>query len=164
MASEKNISLKKNVVKEIEDKIKSSETVIIFSYQGLTVSDISNLRKELKPIDAEVKVYKNTLLKRALDNLNVNLTDFMEGPNAILFGKSLLEPIKVLAKFADANKALDIRVGILSGNVADLKVIKDYASIPSREGLLTMFASGLLQYLKEFTIGLDMISKDKEEK
>ena len=164
MASEKNISLKKNVVKEIEDKIKSNETVIIFSYQGLTVSDISNLRKELKPIDAEVKVYKNTLLKRALDNAKVDLTDFMEGPNAILFGKSLLEPIKVLAKFADTHDALDIRVGILSGNVADLKVIKEYASIPSREGLLTMFASGLLQYLKEFAIGLNMISEQKEEK
>lgn len=162
MASEKNISLKKETVGEIANKIKNSESVVIFSYQGLTVGDINKLRRELKPVDAEVKVYKNTLTKRALDELKINLDEFMEGPNAILFGKELLEPIKILAKFANDNKVLNIRVGILSGTVSDLDVIKSYASIPSRDGLLTMFASGLLQYLKEFAIGLDMISKQKE--
>ncbi len=163
MASEKIVSLKKETVKEIVDKIKNSEAVILFSYQGLSVSDLGKLRRELREIDGEVKVYKNTLTKRALDELKVDLTNFMEGPNALLFGKSLLEPIKVIANFAKNHDKLQIRVGILSGEVADINVIKEYANIPSREGLLTMFASGLLQYLREFAIGLDMISKQKEE-
>lgn len=163
MASEKIVNLKKETVKEIVDKIKSSEAVILFSYQGLSVHDLGNLRRELRNADAEVKVYKNTLTKRALDELKVDLTDFMEGPNALLFGKSLLEPIKVIANFAKDHDKLQIRVGILSGEVADINVIKEYANIPSREGLLTMVASGLLQYLREFAIGLDMISKQKEE-
>lgn len=163
MASEKIVSLKKETVKEIANKIKNSEAVILFSYQGLSVSDLSKLRKELREVDSEVKVYKNTLAKRALDELKVDLTNFMEGPNAILFGKSLLEPIKVIANFAKNHDKLQIRVGILSGEVADINVIKEYANIPSREGLLTMVASGLLQYLREFAIGVDMISKQKEE-
>jgi len=162
MASEKNISLKKKTDKEIEEKIKNSEAVILFSYQGLTVSEMSSLRRELKDINSEIKIYKNTLLKRALDGKKIDLNEFMEGPNALLFGESLLEPIKVIAKFAKEHEALNIRVGILSGNVADIDTIKAYASIPSREGLLTMFAGGLLQYIKEFAIGLDMISQKKE--
>ena len=163
MASEKSVSLKQATVKEITDKIKDSESVILFSYQGLSVADMSDLRRQLRSVDADIKIYKNTLTKRALDGLNVDLTDFMEGPNALLFGKSLLEPIKVIADFAKKQDALQIRVGVLSGNVADINVIKEYASIPSREGLLTMIASGLLQYLKEFAIGVDMIAKQKEE-
>ena len=163
MASEKIVGLKKETVKEILDKIKSSEAVILFSYQGLSVSDLSKLRKELREVGSEIKIYKNTLAKRALDELKVDLTSFMEGPNAMLFGKSLLEPIKVIANFAKSHDKLQIRVGILSGEVADIDVIKEYANIPSREGLLAMVASGLLQYLREFAIGVDMISKQKEE-
>ncbi len=163
MASEKNVNLKKETVKEITDRIKNSEAVILFSYQGLSVSDLSKLRRSLREVDGEVKIYKNTLTKRALDELKVDLTDFMEGPNALLFGKSLLEPVKVIADFAKNHDKLQIRVGILSGEVADINTIREYANIPSREGLLTMFAGGLLQYLREFAIGVDMISKQKEE-
>ncbi len=163
MASEKVIGLKKETVKEIANKIKNSEAVILFSYQGLSVADLSDLRRKLRETDSEVKVYKNTLTKRALEELKVDLTDFMEGPNALLFGKSLLEPIKVIADFAKNHDKLQIRIGILNGDVADVNVIKEYANIPSREGLLTMVASGLLQYLREFAIGADMISKQKEE-
>lgn len=163
MANEKVMGLKKETVKEIVAKIKNSEAVILFSYQGLSVAELSDLRRKLREADGEVKVYKNTLTKRALEELKVDLTDFMEGPNALLFGKGLLEPIKVIADFAKNHDKLQIRIGILNGDVADINVIKEYANIPSREGLLTMFASGLIQYLREFAIGVDMISKQKEE-
>ncbi|MBQ9833794.1 MAG: 50S ribosomal protein L10 [Bacilli bacterium] len=163
MASQKILDMKKNVVSEIVGKINNSETVIIFQYQGLTVSDLSELRKSLRPVDAEVKVYKNTLLKRALDEVNVDLTDFLEGPNAILFGKNLLEPIKVISEFAKKNNKLDIRVGIISGSRADLDVIKDYASIPSREGLLTMLAGGMIQYVRDLAIGLNLYAEQLEK-
>ena len=87
MASEKNLNLKKEIVNEITEKFKNSESVVLFSYQGLTVSDLSELRKNLKDADGEIKVYKNTLVKRAADELNLDLDTYLEGPNAILFGK-----------------------------------------------------------------------------
>ena len=65
MASTKILEQKKLVVDEIVNKLKSSESVIIFQYQGLTVEELSELRKELKNVDSEVKVYKNTLLKKS---------------------------------------------------------------------------------------------------
>ena len=163
MASDKILNEKREVVNEIVEKIKNSESVIIFQYQGLTVSDTSELRKLLKPINAEIKVYKNTLLKRALEEVNVNLDEFLEGPNAILFGESLLEPIKIISDYAKNHDKLDIRVGIISGKKADIDVIKEYASIPSREGLLTMLAGGMIQYVKDLSISLNLYAEQLEK-
>lgn len=162
MASQKVLNEKKEIVAEITDKIKNSESVILFQYQGLTVSDLSTLRNKLRDANAEVKVYKNTLLKRALDDLKLNLEGFLEGPNAILFGKDLLEPIKVIADFAKENDKLEIRVGIISGDVADINTIREYANIPSRDGLLTMLAGGMMQYVRDLAIGLNLYAEQLE--
>ena len=85
MASSKILDTKKAIVEEITDKLKTSESVILFEYQGLTVSEVSELRRKLRENEAEVKVYKNTLLKRALDDMNLHFDSFLEGPNAIMF-------------------------------------------------------------------------------
>ena len=164
MASQKILAQKTETVNEIVDKIKDSESVIIFTYQGLTVDDISDLRKKLRDANGTVKVYKNTLVKRAMDELNYNVDEFLEGTNEMLFGKDLLEPIKVLADFQKEHDLLHIRVGVISGDVASLDVIKEYASIPSRDGLLTMFAAGLMQYAKEFAIGVNLYAEGLESK
>lgn len=164
MASAKILENKKAIVNEIKDNIQNSESVVIFTYQGLTVSDLSELRRELKKTDSEVKIYKNTLFKRAVDDLEINLDGFLEGPNAILFGKDLLEPIKVISKFASDHENANVTVGIINGAPADLDVIKEYASIPSRDGLLTMLAGGMIQYVRDLAIGLNMYAEQLEEK
>ena len=163
MASAKILEEKKNVVNEIIDSIKGSESVLIFTYQGLTVSELSDLRRELKKSESEVKIYKNTLLKRAVDELKINLDGFLEGPNAICFGKDLLEPIKVLSKFVKEHENANITIGIIDGAPADLAVIKEYASIQSRDGLLTMLAGGMIQYVKDLAIGLNLYAEQLEK-
>lgn len=163
MASEKILSQKKNVVNEITDKIKNSASVLVFTYQGLTVSELAELRRELKNSNSEVKVYKNTLAKRAFQDCKIDNEEFWEGPNAILFGGDLLEPIKVLSKFAKGRDNIEIRTGYADGKILTNDEIKAYASIPSREGLLTMFAGGLMQTAKMFAIGIDLYAKQKEE-
>ncbi len=164
MASAKVLESKKKTVEQIVSKIKNSESVILFQYQGLTVSEMTELRKELLKVDSEIKVYKNTLLKRAMDELGKDVDEFLSGPNAVLFGKELLEPIKIISNFAKDHKKLEIRVGIISGNVSDINVIKDYASIPSREGLLTMLAGGMIQYVRDLAIGLNLYAEQLEGK
>ncbi len=163
MASTKILDHKKEIVNDIVKNIQDSESVILFQYQGLTVADLSDLRKKLRETDATVKVYKNTLLKRALDELNLSFDGFLEGPNAILFGKNLLEPIKVIADFAKEHDKLEIRVGIISGSVADLATINEYATIPSREGLLTMLAAGMMEHVRNLSIALNLYAEGKEE-
>ncbi len=162
MASSKVLDTKKAIVSEILDKVKSSESVVLFEYQGLTVSEVSELRKKLREADGEVRVYKNTLVKRALDELNIDLTDFLEGPNAIMFGKNLLEPIKVIAEFAKDHDKMNIRVGIINGEKADLAVINEYATIPSYEGLLTMLAAGMMEHVRNLAIGLNLYAEKLE--
>lgn len=163
MASTKILAQKKETVNDIVNNIKDSESVILFQYQGLTVAELSELRKKLRETDATVKVYKNTLLKRALDELNLSFDGFLEGPNAILFGKNLLEPIKVIADFAKEHEKLEIRIGIISGSVADLATINEYATIPSREGLLTMLAAGMMEHVRNLSIALNLYAEEKEE-
>lgn len=165
MASEKILESKREIVSEITDKLKNSESVILFRYSESTVSDMQSLRRDLKNIGSEVKVYKNTLVKRALDDMKIDLSEFLEGPNAIVFGKDLLEPIKVLDKFAKDHSNVQIMTGIIKGEVVTLDTIKNYASIPSMEGLLTMFAGGLIEHVKNLSIALNLYAdKLGEEK
>lgn len=163
MASAKILENKKAVVNEIQDKVKSSESVIIFAYQGLTVSELSELRRNLREVNSEAKIYKNTLVRRALNDLNIDIDQFLEGPNAIVFGKDLLEPIKVISEFAKNHDKANITVGVISGAPADLNVIKEYASIPSRDGLLTMLAGGMIQYVRDLAVGLNMYAEKLEK-
>lgn len=159
MASEKILNRKKETVQEITDKIKNSQSVILFNYKESTVADLQGLRRELKKVDSEVKVYKNTLVNIALNGMGVNLTEFLEGQNAIVFGKDLLEPIKAIDAFAKAHDNVKIITGMVNGEVVFLDVINDYASIPSMEGLLTMFAGGLIEHVKNLSIALNLYAE-----
>ena len=162
MANQKIIDAKATVVDEIAEKMKSSVTYVLFDYQGLTVSDTNELRRKLRESGSDLKVYKNTLTARALEKLNINLSEHLNGPKAIAFGTDAVAPIKALSDFAKTHSALEMRVGVVDGEVADINMLNELASIPSREGLLTMFASGLLAIPKDFAICLDLHSKNLE--
>ena len=163
MASKKILEKKKETVKEIVDKINNSASVIVFSYQGMTVDDMTKLRRSLKDINSEVKIYKNTLAKRAFADANIENEEFWNGPNAILFGSELLEPIKILSDAAKSNEHIVIRTGYADGKILSVDEIKTYASIPSKETMLTQISVGLMQYVKHFAIGLDLYAKKLEE-
>lgn len=156
MASEKILNSKKETVAEITDKLNNSKSVIVFNYKSSSVSDMQELRKELKKVDSEVKVYKNTLVRRALDDKNVDLSSELEGQNAIIFGKEILEPIKALDEFTKNHDNVKLVAGLVEGEVVSLDTIKEYASIPSMEGLLTMFAGGLIEHVKNLSIALNL--------
>ena len=162
MANQKIIEQKQNVVNEISDKIKNSSSVVWFEYQGLTVSETNELRRLLRETDSDFKVYKNTLVTRALKDLEIELNETLEGPKAIAFGKDAVAPIKTLSDFSKKHQALELKVGIVDGEVANIDTLKQLATIPSREGLLTMVASGMLGIVRNFAICLDLHSKNLE--
>ena len=161
MANIKILEKKQVTIDEIANKVKESNSVVIFEYQGLTVAETDELRKKLRESGSEYKVYKNTLAKRALDTLKIDL-GLLEGPKAIAFSDDAIAPIKALSDFAKDHKALQIKVGIVDGNVTDENTLKQLASIPSRDTLLTMFAAGLMEQVKNMAICLDLHSKNLE--
>ena len=163
MASKKILEQKENTVKEIVSKLDNAKTFLLLNYQGLTVSEIAQLRESLRDVNSDIKVYKNTLMSLALKNKKIELQDYMTGPNAYLFSDSIIEPIKVVSKFAKEHPALEVRVGYVDNEIVDTKVINDYASIPSMEGLLTMFAGGLIEHVRNLSIGLNLYAEKLEE-
>ncbi len=96
MANQKIIDAKATVVDEIAEKMKSSATYVLFDYQGLTVSDTNELRRKLRESGSDLKVYKNTLTARALEKLNINLSEHLNGPKAIAFGTDAVAQSKHL--------------------------------------------------------------------
>ena len=163
MASKRILEQKENTVKEIVNKLDNSKTFLLLNYHGLSVSEIAQLRQSLRDINSDIKVYKNTLMSLALKNKKIDLQDYMSGPNAYLFSDSIIEPIKVVSKFAKEHPALEVRVGYVDNEVVDTKVINEYASIPSMEGLLTMFAGGLIEHVRNLSIGLNLYAEKLEK-
>lgn len=162
MANAKVLEKKQNIVDEISEKVNSSASVVLFEYQGLTVAETNELRKKLRETGSDFKIYKNTLTKRALDSLKIDLGE-LGGPKAVAFGIDAVAPIKVLSDYAKNHPALELKVGYVDGTVADTQMLKSLASIPSRDGLLTMLAGGLLEHVKNFAIALDLHSKNLEK-
>lgn len=163
MASNKILEAKKEVVSEIKDKVSSSSSVVFFDYRGLTVAETMELRQKLKKSNSDIKIYKNTLVKKALETLNLDLGKVLEGPNAIVLSTDAIEPIKVLTEYAKEHKALEIKGGIVDGNISGVTELAKLATIPSREGLLTMLAGGMIGIAKDLSICLNLYSEQKSE-
>lgn len=159
MASEKNFKLKEATVKEIKQKLEKSKTFLLLNYQGLSVGEIDALRRSLREKGTDIKIYKNTLMNLALKDEKIGLNDYMAGPNAYIFSNEIIEPIKILSEFAKEHPALEIRVGYVDNQIIDKKVINEYATIPSMEGLLTMFAGGLIEHVKNLSIALNLYAE-----
>lgn len=163
MANAKILEAKQGVIDEITDVAKNSASFILFDYRGLTAEEVTELRRNLRENGAKYKVWKNTLTKRAMDGLNFNLDDCLNGPSAMAYSDDSVAPIKVLSDFAKEHKALEIKGGIVDGEVTTLENIKALSTLPSREGLLTMLASGLIGTVRDLSIALNMLSEEKEK-
>ena len=163
MANQKILEAKADIVEEIKNVANDNASFILFDYRGLTAEETTELRKILRDSESGYKVWKNTLTKRALDSLNYNLDNCLEGPSAIAYSKDAIAPIKALSNFAKEHPALEIKGGIVDGNVTSLEEINALSTIPSREGLLTMLAGGLIGTVKDLSIALNLLSEQKSE-
>ena len=163
MANPKILEQKQLVIDEIKEKVEKSNGVVLFDYRGLTDAEIKELKHALKDVNSEYKVYKNTLIQRALNDLNIDLDEYLNGPSAVAFSEDQIAPIKVLANFMKKHKAVTLKVGLVDGNKTTEEELQQLATIPSREGLLTMLAGGMLAIPKDLAICLDLYSKQLEE-
>ena len=163
MASEKILMQKQLVIDEIKERASNAKTIVLFDYRGMTDSETKELRIKLRESNSDYKVYKNTLMARAFNDLGIDLNDELNGPSAFAYGDDQIAPIKTLSEFAKDHPALVLKVGIVDGEKADQAKLAEYATIPSREGLLTMLAGGMIGIARDLSICLDLYSQQKEE-
>ncbi len=150
---------KEILVSEISEKIQDSKSVYLFEYLGLTVSEITKLRNELRSEGNELKVYKNRLIKLAAKKAGIaGLDDALLGPNAIVFSnQDEVSGARIVAQHSKGKDFMKFKAGIFEGKVIDADFAKELSLIPSRETLLTQIATGLLQPLQQIAIGLNML-------
>ena len=163
MASEAILKQKQVVIEEIKGRVEAAKTIVLFDYRGITDSEAKELRCKLRESNSDYKVYKNTLMARAFNELGIDLNAELNGPSAFAFGEDQIAPIKTLSEFAKNHPALVLKVGIVDGEKADAAKLAEYATIPSREGLLTMLAGGMIGIARDLSICLDLYSQQKEE-
>ena len=155
------IELKQPIVEEIKANLDGAQSAVIVDYRGLTVEQDTRLRKELREAGVIYKVYKNTMVRFAIEGTEFEaLKDDLEGPNAIAISKEdATAPARILAKFAKDAPALEIKSGIVEGTYYDANGIKAISSIPSREELLSKLLGSLQSPIANFARVLKQIAE-----
>ena len=161
-----NIEAKKAIVADIVEKLKSAESVVVCSYSGLTVEQVTQLRKNCRENNVHYCVLKNRLVARALKELNIEGLDaLLEGPNAFVFGeKDVTAAPKIISSFIDKNKltSLEIKGGLMGTEAIDVNTIKGLAATPSREELLATVVGCLVSPVSALVSVLEQIAEKKE--
>ena len=154
------LAAKSETVKEISEKAQKSQTIIVCEYRGLTVAQIQEVRRALHKEKAEMNVYKNSLVERAVDELGYNeLNNILTGPNAIVFSEDVIAGAKVIAKYAKRHKdVLVVKGGIVEGKFVDANGMLEVAKLPGKEGLLSMFLSCLQAPIRSFACAVKAVA------
>ena len=161
MAINAKIDLKKPVLEEISAQVEGAQCVLLVNYSGLTVAQDTQLRKELREAGVHYKVYKNTLVNRAIEGTEFeSLKDVLEGPNAFAVStEDATAPARVLAEFAKKAPSLEIKAGVVEGTYYDAEGMKQIASVPSREVLLSKLLGSLQSPITNLARVLNQIAE-----
>lgn len=164
MASEKIIAQKQEEVSKLAEKIKSAKLVLLTDYRGITVTDVTKLRADLRATKTEYTVIKNNITRRALQEAGIEgLYEALIGPTAVILNEEeYLPAIKAVYNYVKDNDFYKIKGGIIEGKVVSVEEIMTLAKLPSREELLSKLAGSLLGTIAKLAVGLDQVRMQKE--
>ncbi len=161
MPSEKILNEKKAVVSALVERLKEAQAGVIADYRGLSVAQDTELRKKLREAGVEYTIVKNTLTRFAANEVGLNdLDPILHGPSALATSTTdVVAPAKVLVEFAKQNEQLEIKAGFVDGKVIDAAEVKVYASIPSKEVLISKMLGSLQAPIGNLVRTLDAVAK-----
>lgn len=158
------LEAKKQTVVEVAEKFKNSSSAVVVEYRGLTVAEVTELRRALRAEGVEMKVYKNSITARAAEEAGFGeLKDQLTGPNAVAFSSDAVAPSRVLAKFAKKHEKLVLKGGVVEGKVVDVQTVKSLSSLPNKEGMLSMLLSCLQSPVRGFACAVKAVADKKAE-
>lgn len=157
------VEIKKPIVEEIAEHVNGAQGVVLVDYRGLTVEQDTELRKELRAAGITYKVYKNTMMNFAFKGTEFEaLAPFLEGPSAIAISKEdATAPARILSNFAKKAPALELKAGVVEGNLYDTAGIQTLAKVPSREELLSKLLGSMQSPISNLARVLNQIAESK---
>ena len=163
--SEVAIAKKAAIVDEVTEKFSAAASAVIVEYRGLTVEQVTELRKQLRDANVEMKVIKNSILVRAAEKAGLNgLEEVFSGPTAVAFSnEDVVAPAKIIDEFAKTADKLEIKGGIIEGKVASIEEITALAKLPNRDGLLSMLLSVLQAPVRNVAYAVKAVAEKEEE-
>lgn len=162
--SENAIALKAAKVDEVAEKLKSSKASVFVDVRGLTVEQNTNLRNQLRAENVSLEVVKNNILKRAAEKAGLSgLEEMFVGPSAVAFAtEDEIAPSRILKNFSKEAESLELKGGVVNGEVADLDTINKYASLPSRDQLLGQLMAEFQYSIRSFMYAVKAVTEKRE--
>ena len=154
------LETKKALVSEIQTKFSDAVSTVVVEYRGLSVVQMTELRRQLSAEGVELKIYKNKMASRAAEAAGFKgINEYLTGPNALAFGNDAVTPSRILAQFAKKNKKLVLKSGIVEGNVVDADKIKELATLPNRDGMISMILGLFQAPIRNFAYALSQVAQ-----
>ena len=156
---------KQIIIDEIKDKFERAESAVVIDYIGITVAEADAMRKKLREADVDYTVYKNTLVKRAIEGTEYeSLSEILEGPSGFAFSYTdATAPARVLNESIKEYKKMSFKGGFVEGEYYDQDGIQQIATIPSREVLISKFMGSIQSPIANFARVVSQIAEQKEE-
>ncbi len=164
MANASIIAQKEQLVNELSEKLQKAQSVVVFDYRGLTVSEVTELRAQMRKAGNEYVIVKNSMVERACDKIGVDASvkEMLKGPSAFAIGyEDAVSPAKILKDAVKKLKKCEIKGGIVEGKVTSAKEIDAIADLPSREVLIARLLGSMMSPISGLAIVLDQIAKAK---
>ena len=163
--SEAIIAKKAELVDVVAEKMKAAASIVVVDARGLTVEQDTVLRRNLRESGVEFKVIKNSILTRAAEKAGLDdMKDLFVGPSAVAFSnEDVVAPAKIINDFAKDAEALEIKGGAIEGAVASKEEILALATLPNREGLLSMLLSVLQAPVRNVALAVKAVADNKED-
>ncbi|WP_137625252.1 50S ribosomal protein L10 [Lactiplantibacillus pingfangensis] len=163
--SKETVAVKAQKVEEVTEQLNKSVSAIVVDYRGLTVEQVTDLRKQLREAGVKMEVIKNKVMVRAAEKAGyADMNDVFSGPTAVAFSEEdPIAPAKILANFAKTADALQLKGGMVEGKVATLDEIQEYATMPSREELLATIANLLQAPVRNVAYAVKAVAEKGDE-
>lgn len=151
-----------NLVNEVAGKLKDAESSVVVEYRGLSVAEVTELRRALRAENVELKVYKNSIVQRAAEQIGFKeMSDFLVGPNAIAFSDDSVAPSRILVKFAKKHPLLVLKGGLVEKGIVDAATLTTLSALPNKEGMISMLLGCLQSPIRSFACAVKAVAEAK---
>jgi large subunit ribosomal protein L10 len=156
---------KQLIIDEIKAKLENAEAAVVIDYMGITVEEANSMRKQLREADVDYTVYKNTLVKRAIEGTKYEgLADALAGPSALAISQTdATAPARVLNKVMKEFKKMEFKAGVIEGELFDAAGVQAIADIPSRDELIAKFMGSIQSPIANFARVINQIAEQQGE-